>query len=87
MCSYPFLVYLKPVFSLPPSSLCSLIFLNRNCVAADVEIGSENCVIADPEIGSQNYVAADAEIGSQNYIVADHEIGSPKLRRCRSGHR
>jgi UDP-3-O-[3-hydroxymyristoyl] glucosamine N-acyltransferase len=77
MCSYPCFGLSKTGFT-PPSQLLKLIFLkkNKNCVAADAEIGSENCVAADPEIGSQNCIAADPEIGSENCVAADAEIGS-----------
>jgi hypothetical protein len=55
MCSYPCFGLSKTGFT-PPSQLLKLInfFLNRHCVAADAEIGSENCVAADAEIGSEN---------------------------------
>jgi len=55
MCSYPCFGLSKSDFT-PPSQLLKLInvFLNKNCVAADHEIGSQNCVAADHEIGSQN---------------------------------
>jgi len=62
------LVYLKLVLPLLPSSL--YFFLNKNCVAADAEIGSENCVAADHEIDSEkNGFAADAENGSENCVI------------------
>jgi hypothetical protein len=77
MCSYPCFGLSKTGFT-PPSQLLKLInfFLNRHCVVADAEIGSENCVAADHEIGSENCVAADAEIASENCVAADAEIGS-----------
>jgi hypothetical protein len=55
MCSYLCFGLSKTSFT-PPSQLLKLIILkkNKNCVAADAEIGSENCVAADAEIGSQN---------------------------------
>jgi hypothetical protein len=55
MCSYPCFGPSKIGFT-PPSQLLKFInfFLNKNCVAADAEIGSENCIAADHEIGSQN---------------------------------
>jgi len=78
MCSYPCFGLSKTGFT-PPSQLLKLIIFfkkNKNCVAADAEIGNENCVAVDQEIGSENCVAADAEIGSENCFAANAEIDS-----------
>jgi hypothetical protein len=49
------LVSPKIGFTLPPSSLRQF----KNCVAADLKIGSENCVAAYSKIGSENCVPAN----------------------------
>jgi len=56
MCSYPCFGLSKTGFT-PPSQLLKLINFfkkNKNCSAADSEIGRKNCAAADQEIGSEN---------------------------------
>jgi len=56
MCYYPCFGLSKTGFT-PPSQLLKLIIFlkkNKNCVAADAEIGSQNCFAADQEISSEN---------------------------------
>jgi len=55
----------------------------KNFVAADSEFDSKNCVTADLEIGSQTMPLPVQKSAAKNYAAAGSEIGSQKLCCCR----
>jgi hypothetical protein len=55
----------------------------KNFVAADSEFDSKNCVTADLEIGSQTMPLPVQKSAAKNYAAAGSEIGIQKLCCCR----